>query len=452
VRLCLVASKPTESVIFGFLPAAARLGLDVLLLTDKPREHEQAIARSRRLPRPGAPGDPLPGPAPVRMLGCDVRDFRALIAAIAAGPPADAIVTNSDHLQAQAALAAAYFGRPGKDWRAALRAKNKPLMRRRLAETGTEQVAALEIPGGTLLAGADPAALGALAYPVVLKPAEGVASEDVTLVASAAELARQCARVGARRPGEALVAEEYLPGGLRTMETLSDGRTTWILGGFATRLSPPPLFIEERLTWTGPPPQADRAHVLAALDALGGSFGPCHTEYVAGDRGPALIEVNDRLIGDTCDFVLGDLLGTDLFEAVLRVYLGEPLPLVPPGPAGLVITAPVPGQPGAPAGEREAAGSPAAHAIVDYVVAGRAGVLTGVPPAGPLGDRLGDAADGVAVSCWPWRADGDRIEVTGTNRDYLAVITAIGPDEGAAERAVAAARAGGAWAITEPGA
>ncbi len=47
MRLCLVASKPTDSVIFGFLPAAARLGLDVILLTDKPEEHKRALPRAR---------------------------------------------------------------------------------------------------------------------------------------------------------------------------------------------------------------------------------------------------------------------------------------------------------------------------------------------------------------------------------------------------------------------
>ena len=47
MRLSLVASKPTDSVVFGFLPAAATLGLDVVLLTDQPREHERALARSR---------------------------------------------------------------------------------------------------------------------------------------------------------------------------------------------------------------------------------------------------------------------------------------------------------------------------------------------------------------------------------------------------------------------
>ena len=363
---------------------------------------------------------PAENTAQVRILQCDVWDARQLIGAIAARPAPDAIFSNSDHLQTQTALAAAYFGLPGKDWRSAMRAKNKSLMRRRLAETGLEHVAAVEIRPGT---GHPPR----VAYPVVLKPAEGVASEDVILVRGPEELQEQSARIFARRPGETLLAEQYLPGGLRTLETLGDGTTTWVLGGFRTRLSPLPFFIEERLTWdtpVSPEPDASTKYVLGALAELGATFGACHTEYVLdAGRGPALIEVNDRMIGDDCDFVLSDLLGVDLFERVLRIYLGEPLP------SGLPPT-PVPD---------------GAHAVVDYAVADRSGFLAAAPPAG----RQRSAEPGVTLSYRPLREVGDRITLTHTNRDYLGVITAIGAEAVAVERSVAGLRAAGNWAITE---
>jgi biotin carboxylase len=349
-----------------------------------------------------------------------VWDARQLISAIAALPAPDAIFSNSDHLQAQTALAAAYFGVPGKDWRSAMRAKNKSLMRRRLAETGIEHVAAVEIRPGPW----HPP--HGLAYPVVVKPAEGVASEDVMLVRSPQELEEQSARIFARRPGETLLAEEYLPGGLRTLETLGDGVTTWVLGGFRTRLSPLPFFIEERLTWDGFVPDTGKKHILGALAELGATFGACHTEYVLDDgRNPALIEVNDRIIGDDCDFVLSDLLGVDLFELVLRIYLGERLP---PGPP----PQPLPGR---------------AHTVIDYVVADRSGVLTVAPSAGP---QRG-IEPGVMLSYQPLREIGDRITLTHTNRDYLGVITAIGPEAALVERSVAAMRTAANWEIAESG-
>jgi biotin carboxylase len=416
VRLYLIASKPTDSVIFGFLPAAARLGLDVVLVTDQPEEHARAGASSRLLPRPGC----LPAArehhaegAPVQIVACDVWDAVTLISAIAALPAPDGVFSNSDHLQMQTALTAAYFGVPGKDWRSSMRAKNKPLMRRWLAGTGTEQVAVAEIHPRT----GHP--LPGLRYPVVLKPSAGVASEDVMLVDGPDELARRCAEIFARRPGGTLLAEEYLPGALHTLETLGDGVTTWVLGGFRTQLSPLPFFIEERLTWEVPVPAAAKEHVLTALAGLGSMFGACHTEYVLdARRGPAVIEVNDRLIGDHCDFVLTDLLGVNLFELVLRVHLGESLP------------------PGPPSGS--------AHAIVDYVVADQHGTLAIAPARGaqPAPEA------GVTLCYWPLRDIGDRLVRTNTNRDYLGVITAMGPEQAAVERSVTALRATGSWQIT----
>lgn len=420
MRLYLVASKPTDSVLFGFLPAAARLGLDVVLLTDQPEEHQRAHASTRLLPRPGClPGAWEQGPegVKVRLVACDVWDAAKLISAIAALPRPDAIFSNSDHLQTQAALAAAYFGLPGKDWQSSMRAKNKPLMRRCLSDTGAEKVAVAEIRPDTRHPLRD------LTFPVVLKPSAGVASEDVTLVHDPDELAERCAQVFARRPGETLLAEQHLPGDLHTLETLGDGVTTWVLGGFRTQLSPLPYFIEERLTWEDPVPAMAKGHVLAALDGLGATFGACHTEYVLDEaRGPALIEVNDRMIGDHCDFVLADLLGVDLFELVLRVQLGEPLP--PGGPPR-----PRPG---------------CAHAVIDYIVADRHGVLTSAPAGGAKPVTEAD----VTISYRPLRDVGDRIALTNTNRDYLGVITAMGAEPAAVELSVASMRAGGSWQIT----
>src|SRR5207302_1221285 len=162
--LYLVAGKVTDSVTYGFLPAALRLGLEVIVLTDRPRDHANAYD--------------------IGIIECDVTDYREIIAVLDAP---EAVFSNSDHLQAATALAAAYPGLPGKDWRAALRTKNKALMRRHLAALDPVYAADPLAP--------DPP------FPVVLKPREGVASEDVFLVADPAELAARTAEIRARRPG-----------------------------------------------------------------------------------------------------------------------------------------------------------------------------------------------------------------------------------------------------------
>ncbi|TDC55849.1 siderophore biosynthesis protein [Actinomadura sp. KC345] len=377
--LYLVAGKTTDSVTHGFLPAAARLGLETVLLTDRPTAHA------------GTFGGPV--------VDCDVSDFREIIAAVGRGEPA-AVFSNSDFLQAPAALAAAYFGLPAKDWRAATRAKNKALMRRHLASLDPVFSAdACRVPPDA-------------PYPLVLKPREGVASEDVFLVQDAAELATRRDEIAAHRDGP-LVAEEYLPGRLHTLETLGDGRELRILGSFRTTVSPPPFFVEERLEWTEPPPETPA--VLEQLEAMGVGFGACHTEFVVHEGRARIIEVNYRLIGDHCDFLLADLLGVPLFEEILKVHLGAPLRAWH-------------------ARERR-------HAVAEPVIADRSGKLTAAP--GPL--QMDDGP--VRLDYRPQRAVGDTVALTRTNRDYLGTVRAIGPEAGEVDAALARFRDAHDWTI-----
>ncbi|MCZ4604267.1 ATP-grasp domain-containing protein [Streptomyces sp. Lzd4kr] len=389
MRLYLLALNPTDAVSEGFLPAAARLGLDVTVLTDQPAAHRRAHPD-------------------IEVLECDVRDFRAVISRVSTHHRPDAVFTNSDHLQTQAALAADYFGLPGKDWRAAQRCKDKAEMRRRLAAAGVDTVWSTELT--------EPVAPGDAPYPCVLKPREGVASEDVVLVDGPEELVAHAKEILERRPGAALLVEEYLPGDLFTLETLGDGRVRHVLGGFRTELSPPPYFIEERLTFVPAHPGPVVAQVLEQLDALGVGFGACHTEFVVHSGRARIIEVNYRAIGDQCDLLLARLLEIPLFEHTLRTHLGEPLP--------------------ADLGARRDGA-----ARLDYPCADRAGTLVDAPAATELD------VEGVHLTYRPLRAVGERHELYRTNRDYLGVLRATGTDQPAVDRAVAEFLAGRRWEV-----
>ncbi|HSV67195.1 MAG TPA: ATP-grasp domain-containing protein [Mycobacteriales bacterium] len=406
MRIVLLAVKPTCSVTEGFLPAAHRLGSRVILLTDRPAAHAAAYA--------GWPA------GPAEIIGCDVRDPRAVIDRVSRLGRPDAVFSNSDHLQTQAALAADYLGLPGKDWRATLRAKHKPLMRRHLA--GLDPVYAVPL-GPT----DDPARLPDPPFPCVLKPAEGVASEDVVLVGDAAELAARTGEVRARRPGETLLVEEFLAGPLHTLETVGDTSGLGVLGGFRTELSPPPYFVEERMAWPGELPGTVRDRVLGSvlgqLRALGVGLGACHTEFVRqGDRA-RLVEVNYRIIGDQCDLLLAEMLELPLFEQVLRAHLGEP------------VTAEIPPWPGT---GRQVGGP---HARIEWALVSRSGTLVAAP--GPVDAETA----GVRLAYRPLRRVGERVALTHTNRDYLGVLRAYGADPGAVDRVVAAFWAGRRWDI-----
>lgn len=396
MRLYLTALNPTDSVLDGFLPAAARLGLPVTVLTDQPAAWP---------------------PVTADVAGCDVRDARAVIDAVHRGERPAGLLSNSDHLQTPTALAARYLELPGKDWRATLRCKDKHLARRCLAEAGLDRVAARALgPDDDVDAAIDPPGLP---FPAVVKPREGVASEDVYLVADRGELAARIAQIRARRPRIPLVVEEYLPGELRTFDTLGDGDSVAVIGGWHTGLGPPPGFVEESLDWSPGLPAPVLAQLRAQLEALGVGFGACHTEFVLREGRARLVEVNYRLIGDRMDLILAELLGVPLFDHVIRLHLGEPLPALPlPDPTTI-----------------------ARHVRVEYVCADRSGTLVAAPGAVDL------HLDGARLGCRPLRAVGTAADVTGTNRDYLAVVHAIGAEPAAVTAAVRDFRATHRWDI-----
>ncbi|MBE1487269.1 ATP-grasp domain-containing protein [Plantactinospora soyae] len=396
MRLYLTALNPTDSVLDGFLPAAARLGLPVTVLTDQPGAW------------PALPGD-------AEVAGADVRDVRAVLDAVYRTDPPTALLSNSDHLQTPTALAAQYLGLPGKDWRATLRAKDKRLTRRTIGDAGLDTVAAVALDPDD-----DPERAGNIPFPAVVKPREGVASEDVYLVGDPAELRHRVAKIRARRPDLPLLVEEYLTGELHTLETLGDGSDLAVLGTWRTGLGPPPTFIEASLEWAPRLPSTVLDQVRAQLDALGVGFGACHTEFVVADGRARLVEVNYRLIGDRMDLVLAELLDVPLFEYVIGVHAGTALPPLP-DPATL-----------------------ARHARVEYVCADRPGTLLAAPgivdTPGPAGVRLG---------CRPLRPIGATAPLTRTNRDYLAALHAIGPDPETVEEALRDFRVALHWEIRE---
>jgi biotin carboxylase len=383
--LVLLARNPTDSVTFGLLPAAARAGLRVRVLTDDAQAHRATYATAR------ASGIDLPE---IEVDECAVLDTRSVIAAVEDHPDdrPEAVLSNSDHLQTQTALLAAYVERPGKDWRSAIRARDKGLMRAALhrAEVDDTAFARLTSTGP----------LPDFGYPAVLKPAEGVASEDVVLVRDRADLERRLVGIRERRDGD-LLLEGLLEGPLHTLETIGDGDRLRVWGGYSTTVSAEPYFIEERLTWDPAQPPDVVDAVLGQLAALGAGFGPCHTEFIVTARGPRIVEVNDRLIGDHCDFAMAEILGEPIFDDVIRVHLGEAL-----GPR------PEP--------------APRRYGQVHWVLATDDGVLTSAPAA--ISRTVQGAAGQVRLEYRPMRVPGSLVRVTGTNRDYLGSVQTIGAD------------------------
>ena len=379
-ELIILAHVPTDSINDGFIPAARRLGLSVVLLTDHAEAHQQHFNQAGLAAYPN------------EIIACDVFNPLAVMGVLTCRLQAPAAVfSNSDHLQTSTALIADYFNLPRKNWHVTYRAKNKAEMRASLQSRGLDVLLHAVVCDKTVLAQVADEAL----FPCIVKPREGVASQQVTLSYTREELEAQCAAVWSEQPALPLLLEEYIEGPLYTLETLGDGERFCVLGGFQVKLSPPPYFVELEARWGTGLTAGQEAQVVDMIRRFGVGFGACHTEFVMTEKGPRLIEINYRNIGDYREFLLQDTLAIPLFDIVLRLYLGEPLP-----PLALAPNA----------------------ALIRYFTAQSAGRLSDTPAA------FVRREDDLQMTYKPLRSAGDTISLTNSNKDYLGVLRGTGAD------------------------
>ena len=321
----------------AFLGAAERLGLDVVQAVDLPDAlaGEWGVAHALDFARPD--------------------DSAARIAAWADEPgfaPPDAILSLDDSATLLAARAAARLGLPHNDPESALAARDKHLMRQRMAAAGVPVPAFRAHP-----LAADPAALAAdLAFPVVVKPLLLSGSRGVIRADDPAGFVRAWERTRRMLLGEgydpeadAMLVEAYLPGIEVAVEGLLTGGDLRTLAIFD---KPDPLegpFFEETIYVTPSRlPTATQAAVSAmtarAAAALGLREGPVHAELRVNAAGVWPIELAGRSIGGLCSSVLEFGVGVSLEELILRHAVGLPLPEPGEGDRGAagVMMIPIP--------------------------------------------------------------------------------------------------------------
>jgi biotin carboxylase len=343
----LVLSSTTSYRTDDFLRAAARLGVEAVLGTN--RCHELAGIWPRE-----AFGGSLPIEFRQELEAADaiVRD--------AATRPFDAIIATDDPTADIAARAAERLGLRGNSVGAARTARNKRLMREALAQAGVccPRFAAFE-------EGHDPAAAwAALAadgwrFPVVVKPllcsaSRGVirADDEAAFVAAwrrlAALLHTPALRAVEDPDGHRVLVESFVPGAEVALEGILRGGALTTLALFD---KPDPLdgpFFEETIyvTPSRHPPAVQQAIAAAAAQAaaaIGLAEGPIHAELRLSADGPVAIEVAARSIGGLCARTLRFGLGeSSLEEIVIRQALGRELGALDTGAAAGVMMIPIP--------------------------------------------------------------------------------------------------------------
>lgn len=354
----IVSHVVNAAVTEGFIPAAQRLGYQVILLTDHAMAHSGVVEES------------------VRVIECEVFNPLSILDTLTEwGITPAALFSNSDHLQTATAIAATALGLPAKNWEICYAAKEKWRMRQRLASKGQPSVWSSQLlPDAEV--GTD------WPWPVVIKPGQGVASIDVRLIEDHHSCQHYLASLPVR---QTLLVEAFMQGPLFTLETLGDGTELVAIGGFDVELSAPPHFVEMSARWEGEHSTRWKQQALAQLQEFGVGFGVCHSEFIVTESGPVLVEINYRSIGDGREFLLNRLLPEGWFMPILRLHLGEPLPPV-----------------------KAAQG----EALIHYLVAGQSGTLH-TPP---------QPASAPGLQYRPLKTSGDRIELTHSNKDYLGVL------------------------------
>jgi biotin carboxylase len=224
--------------------------------------------------------------------------------------------------------AAEALGLPGIGTETAHLMTNKIAMRRRLADAGVPQprFAALRHIHDV------PAAVDAVGFPAVLKPADSAGQRGLFLVASVDDIERHLHAALAQSTDEEAILESYHPGlevngllvargGEVTVVTLSDRRRPAGVGfGVAVAHIYPSTLFGDALA------EVERVG-RSTIHALGLRDGIAYPQVIWGDDGVArLIEVAARIPAGQMDSVARYGVGVDLIEIALCQALGEPVP------------------------------------------------------------------------------------------------------------------------------
>jgi biotin carboxylase len=389
-----------------FAEAAARLGVELLYATDRCDQLD----------------DPWRDDAiPVRFHE-EWRSVDAILKHLERRP-VNALIAVGDRPTVLAAYLARLLGLPGHPPEAAAVARDKRLMRERLAAAGLPSPKFFAVPIGVE---ADEI-LARVSFPVVVKPtvlsaSRGVirADDPLSFVTAFDRVRRLLASPDVRdlRDPEADViqVEEYIPGAEFAVEGVVENGAFRMLALFD---KPDPMdgpFFEETIYVTpsrvhsGIQQQIERA-IAVALAALGLFHGPIHAECRVNSRGVFVIEVAARPIGGLCAKVLrfeceGTSIGFE--EFLIRQALGESM-------AGW---------------HRE----PRAAAVMMIPIA-RSGVYRGVE--GVQEARTIDGIDEVLITAKP----DQQLLALPEGSSYLGFIFARAAEPAAAERAVREAHA-----------
>ncbi|GGX57000.1 ATP-grasp domain-containing protein [Streptomyces fructofermentans] len=323
------------------------------------------------------------------------------------------VVTSCDYYLPTAARIAGRLGLPGPAPESVADACRKDATRRVLHGAG--------VPGPRFAVCADhaavPRAARELGFPLVVKPVDLCAGMYVRRVDDERALADVC-RAVAEFPVNArgqlrspvLLLEELLDGPEVSVETVTYGGTTHVVGVTDKSTGGAPAFIETGHMFPASlaPGETKAAEdtALRAVRALGLDSVVAHTEIKLTAAGPRVVEVNPRPAGNRITELVRHVTGVDLAAASVDVALGR-----------------------APDLRRRATGL--RSAAVAFLVPDRSGTLEAVVGA----ENVRSAPDVLEAA---FASPGDAVRAADSNNEYLGHVMA-GDADGLGARARAEA-------------
>ena len=260
------------------------------------------------------------------------EEVEAALAARHAQRPFEALVCIVDIRIVAAARLAQHLGLRFLNPETAALLRDKFSVRQRLQARGVAQA------GHRLASNEDEIllAIEELGFPVLIKPCDGYASQNVVVIEGPEDLepwispvpslATQAKDYGLGvRSNQRFVIERYLTGSFIGCDTMSLGGQHHFLGLNEKVMHPPPSFTIRGGCFipAAPGMEAIRDYAFSLLDAVGFDFGAAHIEMMITTDGPELIEINPRLVSAKIPRLMGYGLGRSVYADLVSLHLGE---------------------------------------------------------------------------------------------------------------------------------
>lgn len=256
----------------------------------------------------------------------------------------------------------------------------------------------------------DKAATAPISYPCVVKPVDGAASWDVSLLMDDEDL-RRIVRQHEDRPyprgvkkKHEYLFEEYVAGPVVSCEGVVDRCGKVVILGWTTRLMTPlPDFCELALTFAVDEPYAGgNSFVRSILKALHYDFGAFHLEMIWHDGEYFFVELNPRIVGSGAHRCITAVTGISPYRRLLELTVDI--------------------------GDESGAGTAGAASQV-YIIARHEGAMHSIPSGEELERMITDNTYEIGITA----NVGDRVTDHPTSSsDYLGWVTTVSSDRASA--------------------